>query len=67
MLKFGKFVESINIFSYANFHLYLTNSLLASGGQKRGFPFEMQMALHDIKTLRCRAGKRYSSTLRSDT
>jgi hypothetical protein len=45
MMKLATFVEPLDVINHANFHLKEMNSLQMSGGSKRGFAFEMQLAL----------------------
>jgi hypothetical protein len=58
MMKLDTFVELSDLMNRANFHLCLMSSLWASEGSKRGFSFEMHMAL---TTLPC------ATALASDT
>jgi hypothetical protein len=44
-MKLCTFVAPEDVINHANFHLYLMNSLRASEGSKKEFPFEMHMAL----------------------
>ena len=45
MMKLGILVDVLDVMNHAKFHLHKMNILRASGGQKRGFAFEMHMAL----------------------
>jgi hypothetical protein len=44
-MKLGTFVDVLDVMNHAKFHLHKMNILRSSGGHKRGFPFEMHMAL----------------------
>jgi hypothetical protein len=48
MRKLCKFVEHLDVMNHAIFHLHMMNSLQASRGSKRGFRFEMHMALTTV-------------------
>jgi hypothetical protein len=41
----GLFVDPPEVMNHANFHLHMMNILRDSGGQKRGFAFEIHLAL----------------------
>jgi hypothetical protein len=56
MMKFSIVVEPLNIMNHVSFHLNLMASVRATGGSKRGFAFEMHLALNNIAS-RYRAGK----------
>ena len=45
MMKLGTFIDPPDVINHASFHPYMVNTLRRSGGQKRGFAFEMHMAL----------------------
>jgi hypothetical protein len=45
MVKLGIFADIPDVTDHATFHLLLMNLMRASLGSKRGFAFEMHMAL----------------------
>jgi hypothetical protein len=56
-VKLGTFVEVLDVINHASFHFCVMSSLEAGGGSKRGFGFEIPMALTNNIALRFRAGK----------
>jgi hypothetical protein len=44
-MKLGTFIDPLDVMNHANFHLYTRIILRVSGDQKRGFAFEMHLAL----------------------
>jgi hypothetical protein len=56
MMKLGIFVEPSDVMNHGNFHLHMMNSLRASGGSKRGFAFEMHLALTTLPCATALAG-----------
>jgi hypothetical protein len=53
MMKLGTFLDILDVINHTSFHRRVMNTLRASGGSKRAFPFEMHMAL---TTLPCASG-----------